>query len=106
MKEIQQQQKAPTEFVKKSEIKHEQNKVGQIRMIKGLTLYKMSMVTGKISKVEIEMVDTVDFKNPGASKKKVEYQRDHLYVQALNDKNAKRKFEKIAKQIITDVNNE
>jgi len=99
-------EKTPTEFVKKAEQKKQQKHIGSIRLRKGLTLFQMSIETGRISKVEFdETVVKPDFdKGTRKVSHKVTYDPKMLYVQALNMKNAKKKFTKLAKQIINESN--
>jgi len=99
MKEILQHDKDTVKQVRQKEVKKQEKFVGKIKPIKGLTLYKMSLETGIISKVEFEeaMASYDSKKVP----KKVKYEQDHIYIQALNNKNAKRKFTKISLELIS-----
>lgn len=98
--------KTPTEFVKKAEQKKQQKHIGSIRLRRGLTLFQMNTETGKISKVSFDETHVNPDFNKGKVnvRHKVTYNPKMLYVQALNMKNAKKKFEKIAKQIIDEAN--
>ena len=101
MKEIQQHSQDQVKNVRSAEIAYQHNIVGRIRRIPGLILWKMSMKSGEIRKVEVEDSDLTTFESKGQkSKSRVKYESDHLYVQALNIKNAKRKFEKAVKELI------
>jgi hypothetical protein len=103
MKEIQQHDKDKIKIVKQAEVKKQQQFIGKVRLAKGLTLYQMNCKTGNISKVQYDDA-VVKIENVKANKTKrvlkVKYLPGHLYVQALNDKNAKRKFTKIALELI------
>ena len=72
--------------------------VGSVMRVKGLTLYKMSTTTGVITEVEIS-TDIVGLNDKGNTKSQVNYEKGYIYIQALNAKNAKRKFEKIVRQV-------
>jgi hypothetical protein len=105
MREIQTYIKDKIRNIRQVEVKKQQELVGKITPIKGLTLYQMSLQSGKISRVEFE--ESVakyqgTYKNSSNSVKKVIYKADHIYVQALNDSNAKRKFTKIALELIAN----
>lgn len=100
MKEIKSVDKDQVSIVDQREVKSEKKFVGRINRIKGLTLYKMSMTSGQISKVDLKPEITIRFSKAPKEVVEAKYEEGFLYVQALNDKNAKRKFTKIAKQII------
>ena len=103
MKEIQplHKEKDPIVNVAQKEIEKQEKFIGKIKVIKGLKMYKMSTETGKISLVEFEEA-IVDYKNPEKTVHKMIQEPRHLYLQALNDKNAKRKFTKMVKKIIEE----
>lgn len=101
MKEIQPQDKDQVSIVAEKEIEKKQILRGSIRRIKGLILYKMSTKTGNISEVNLEKSKIASFsKKQGKQVTKAKLEENYLYEQALNPKNAKRKFEKAVKKII------
>lgn len=70
-----------------------------MKQIPGLTLFEMSLSTGKITKAIFDTAQ-VNLNKSNCLSKKLQVDPNKMYVQALNLKNAKRKFEKRAKQII------
>ena len=65
--------------------------LGKIRVTPGLTLWQLDP-EGNVSKAELEVHSIPDLKG-GVSKKKSMIQKEgYRYCQALNIKNAKRKF--------------
>jgi len=86
-------------IVAQKEVDKKQKYVGKIRVIKGLTMYKLNLKTGHITKVQFDSA-VIDINNPYKIKKKMIQEPGFIYTQALNDKNAKRKFTKQVAQII------
>jgi len=99
MKEIEQIDKDRIEIVGQKEQPKETKIVGRMKKIKGLTLYQLDTKSGVISKAKV-VSDTADFKNPNRKIGKAKFEENCLYLQALNIKNAKRKFEKLVDKII------
>lgn len=86
-----------TKIVKQAEVKKESKLIGSMKVIPGLTLFEMDMKSGEIRKAVFK--ETIATFGGGGSSK-LEFNPNSMYVQALNLKNAKRKFEKRVKQII------
>lgn len=64
--------------------------IGSIRLIVGLKLYSLNLSTGEVSKVAY---------NESDGSKKAAYEPECLYFNALNQKNADRKADKILKAV-------
>ena len=81
------------------EVKKEVEYKLEMRMvrIKGLSVFSYNMKTGLVEKVGIKEKVAVDFTKTNKTVKKQEasHHADCIYVQALNMKNAKKKFTKM-----------
>lgn len=97
MKELEVKHKEPTENIRKAEVKEKMTFLGSMKMIKGLTLFEMDCKTGMIRKAVFEE-SIIEFS--GKKTRKLIFNPKAMYVQAVNVKNAKRKFEKKAKALI------
>jgi hypothetical protein len=98
MRELEKHNPDSHKQIKQAEIKKQHNLLGSFKKIRGLTLFQMDVTTGKISKAKFEQ-RTVEY--VGQKKRnKLIAEENCLYVQALNFKNAKKKFTKKVKQLI------
>lgn len=101
MKELQQNGADSLSVVAEKQIEKKKKFLGTIRKIRGLKLYKLSLKTGEISEVKLEKTGTAKFTNvPQKDTDTVKIEEHYLYEQALNNKNAKRKFQKRVNEII------
>lgn len=104
MREIEQKDSLKkTEIVSQVEQKKEIKTIGSLRKIPGLILWKMNTKTFAITEVEPEKID-IDFaaaqKGITTTKSRVKIDENAIYCQALNLKNAERKFLKEIKRRI------
>lgn len=79
-------------------VKQEYKMVAKIPRIKGLTLYSYNIETGDIKVVPLVQQVAVDLHGKPSFINKANYDPKLLYVQALNIKNARRKFQKFITQ--------
>jgi hypothetical protein len=98
MKEIEVKVASTDHTIIQAEQKMAERLLGSMKVIKGLTLYEMDMITGQIRKAKF--VDRVMNIGSMSVKNKIQFRAKSMYVQAINVKNAKRKFEKKVKEII------
>lgn len=92
MKELIPELKVKEEDVRPAEEKR-QNLIGSLKAIRGLTLWEIEKETGEIKAAVFEEVNA-SMKNgkEGGLKKKLLMKKGCFYVEALNKKNALRKF--------------
>ena len=83
-----QQQPEQTAFVKQAEVKSEHKFLGSIKAQKGLTVFEVDTTNKTIQKAKFDMV-SYPFK--GGIRKKLVVKKDCIYIECLNEKNAKRK---------------
>lgn len=64
---------------------------------RGHTLYSLNLKTDLIEEVEMTSKVIINAIDPTKNRvqKRVEHKKDHLYLRALNKKNARKKFNKI-----------
>ncbi|MBP7542707.1 MAG: hypothetical protein KA747_03775 [Ignavibacteriaceae bacterium] len=86
-----------SEIVSEVEQKKELKTIASIRRIPGLFLWKLDLNSGIVSKVEIEK-EMVSYSEAAkgiiTTKQKVQFEQNTIYTQALNQKNAIKKFKK------------
>lgn len=99
MKEVESKSQVVKEIAKAQQIANKQKLIGNLRLRKGHALYKLNFKNGVISKVDLDDPKTVSFDGV-KERRKVTMEEGYLYQTALNDKNAKRKFEKMVDKII------
>jgi hypothetical protein len=80
--------------------KQEYKYVGSKRHIPGLKLWELNIENFEIKEVEIVKTVAIGTDKKPVFTKKANYNPKHLYCQALNLKNAEKKFEKIIKSIL------
>lgn len=88
-----QNEKAPSEFVKLAEVKAEAKKIGSIQPYPGHTTFKMDLSHPAllVSEVTAEDMETTHHFN-GGTKRKIVVKEGFLYCSALNKKNAIKRF--------------
>jgi len=74
------------------QVKHEYKLFGRMKYKKGLKLFSLNIETGDIKEVEIIRQVMIDTEGKERYKMRVNYDPKCLYRQALNMKNAERKF--------------
>lgn len=79
----------------KVQSQREYKRVGQVRLKKGLSLFYYDVVTGEVGKVEITKKVSVGMNKKAIHQKQAQHNENHIYTQALNMKNAVKKFKKI-----------
>ena len=97
---------SPVEQVIEKQVKKTTKHLGTLRKVQGLSLYSLDLTTGHIEKVIYKNI-RVTFSQPSISyvpdseniriRAEAEAKPNLIYVQALNIKNAKRKFTKVLK---------
>jgi hypothetical protein len=94
MKELEQQTKAAKEVTIPSPTEHKY--LGTMRKINGLTVWKCNLATMEIAKAEFEKEEaTFEMaKLQAGTRRKIVREQNHIYCQALNMKNAEKKFAK------------
>lgn len=95
MKELAPELKVRDEQVIQAEEKRQQH-IGTLQCRKGLTLYEINKETQEVEKAVFVSVDLdvgTDLKEEGL-KKKLLMKKECFYVEALNEKNALRKYKK------------
>jgi uncharacterized protein (UPF0216 family) len=89
MKELEQKSQIQKEIQKP--VSYEKKIITSLRKIKGLSLYELNLKTNEVKKVETKTKAKV-VGDTYKLKEEVVYNSDCIYIQALNLKNAKRKF--------------
>lgn len=69
-------------------VKKQAEKLASVRHIPGLKLFSLNLSDGKIQEEEFKTVATMH----GKIRNEVNFKENHIYLQALNYANAKRKF--------------
>ena len=85
-------------IVGQREMKQKAKLHGSIRPQKGHTLFELNLKTKEIKPATFEELDFVVNQITNGKKKKVIMQTDCIYISALNEKNALRKFFKSIKK--------
>ena len=87
--------------IPKQEIQAKINKelkyIGSMKHFAGHTLFEIDLITGEVRKAVINNTVTVGLNGKETHKRKVNIKADCYYIEALNIKNAIRKFNKILK---------
>lgn len=84
-----------TEIHAAREVQKTTNKIGELRMYKGHTLYEFDVEKQELREAEFQKNDTVTLQLIAAGRvprKRILIKKNHLYVGALNKKNAMRKL--------------
>ena len=72
--------------------KQEFSNIGSIRIVKGLTLFSFNTVTLEIKKVEVRSYARIKLDGKVQNKHKAYHEANLVYAQALNKRNAIKKF--------------
>lgn len=72
--------------------------LGGAKTIKGLRLYEVNEITLEVQPADIHIVNGIDEHGKPYTRRNVAAQKDCVYVQALNPKNAVRKAAKFIEQ--------
>jgi hypothetical protein len=84
------------EIVAQSQVKKRKEHLGKLRLHKGQNLYELNLATLDIT---IPAIKDVGLRLDGSVKKEYLIKENHLYVVALNQANAERKFLNMARKI-------
>jgi hypothetical protein len=68
--------------------------VGSFRLVRGLKLWSFNLTTKKLKEVEIDRQISINYLGKTITKNKAFREKDCIYCQALNKKNAIKKFYK------------
>lgn len=80
---------------RKIPVRKEVKLIGSENLIKGLSLWSKNLKTGEVNKVVIDEIEYNNLFDKNSSKRlKVNFDPDCIYVQALNKRNAIKKFNK------------
>ena len=79
------------EIVAETKVKKQVTHIGSLRKIAGLTLYQFNVRTKELKKAEF-VLQRAEYAKGGAIRRQVKLEADCVYIQALNEKNAKRKL--------------
>ena len=84
------------------EQQREYKRIGQVVLKRGLSIFYCDMETGEVEKLAIVKKVSIGIDKKAVHQNKAQYNENYIYVQALNKKNAIKKFKKMiemAKQI-------
>lgn len=92
--------KEKTEIRQKQQQKKEYRLVSSVKHKRGLTLFSINTVTGEIKPAEYQVETTITLeqallisKGHGNTTRKVVIEKDCIYVEALNEKNLRKKLD-------------
>lgn len=87
-----------TDLAIHAEARHEYKHIGKIRMKKGMRLYGYNIETDELEEVVVTKQVNVTTDGKPQTEMRANHQQNVVYIQSLNQKNARKKAEKLKKR--------
>lgn len=92
MKEIKEIEQDEIKNVRQKQEERKTAFLGSMRYVPGLTIFELNLDTGNITKAEIKVEEVFVSFDKSKTKRSLIKKENCIYIQALNEKNAKRKI--------------